>query len=79
MSYRGELENKYTVICRRCGRKSIDANRHPAQKYAKDCPYGCMKPEVCPKCLKRNTHQHDPKNPTLHECYDCGKEYSVKQ
>jgi len=40
MSWRSELEDKYTVKCRWCGHESIDPAKQPAQKYVKGkCPH----------------------------------------
>jgi len=41
MSWRYDLEERYTVRCRKCGHESIDAAKKPNQKYAKI---------KCPKC-----------------------------
>ena len=39
MSWRSELENKYTVLCRKCSGEIVDPNKKPNQKYHKGkCP-----------------------------------------
>jgi ribosomal protein L37E len=35
MSWRSELEDRYTVKCRKCGHESLDTVKRPAQKYAR--------------------------------------------
>lgn len=40
MSWRSQLEDKHTVICKRCKKELIDTNKKPAQKYYKEkCPH----------------------------------------
>ena len=39
MGWRSELENKYTVSCKKCGHEIVDPSKKPAQKYIQDrCP-----------------------------------------
>ena len=40
MSWRSNLEDKYTVICRNCKKEIVDPDKKPAQKYFKgECPF----------------------------------------
>jgi phage FluMu protein Com len=44
MSWRSRLEDKYTVICRKCKKELIDTSKTPNQKYYKGkCPH-CNNP-----------------------------------
>lgn len=35
MGWRMDLENKYTVTCKRCRSEQIDPNKHPRRKWIK--------------------------------------------
>jgi hypothetical protein len=54
MSWRSDLENKYTVKCKYCSHEIIDPNRRPAQSYIIGACPSCGKVHPKPKqqCYK---------------------------
>ena len=54
MSNRREIEDRYTVTCRKCKAAWVNPDKHPRQKWG-DCP-DCVRKEnmrvSCPDCGK---------------------------